>query len=860
MSFNRNKILAKAQKLLQKGKVSEAIVEYEEVVRNDPADIRTLLKIGDLHAKLGNIEAATSTYQKVGEFYAKDGFFLKAVAVFKQILKLDPGLILVYLRLAELYQNLGLSSDAIKQYQVVARHYESQGLMKESLDVLRKISELEPENFVNRVKLAELYCREGHKEDGRKQFLSILSVLEGRKNYPELVRVYEKLVALELQEEDVELKLVDAYLHNAEPKKALIRLQKLFQKNPRDIPILTALAQCFIDLGQPEKSKSVYLEIMSILDKENRPQEKDAYVAKLRALNVMAQSATAAEAASHADTAAAAPLRKPTAKILDEVDMYAQYGLNDKALRLLEDSLLQAPGDAELLAKFMASTRVMEAAPVREAIGRLLESNEIRAQAGARDELARYAAELSPAAPEPALAASEEGILDLGLPDADPTGGSAEFERSPMDAFSLETELADSRPEEAPAPDEAVDFDLDLDADPQIAASLDGVLDHADGPTGFAPAAAPGAGEFLPEAEAPLETPPFESADAPLAFDPVDPAPAPVAVAIEPEKSISVDLAHEYEVAEPLGAPAPAVEISLEAPLAPPDEPFIEFSLGEEPAAPAPEVPVAVASPPDVAALMREAADCAERGDLERARELYVSVLVADRNHLPAVDGLARLVAPKPAPPAAPAKVGAQSASELFDLSVELREEIHDLESQLSRPKNADEAYLSPEEVISEFKKGVARTVAKDDYQTHYNLGIAYKEMGLLDEAIQEFGIADQDPSLHVNAISMIGLCMTGKKDFAPAIALYKKTLQELPPVHSPEVLGLSYELAEAFVGAGHVAEAYKLFAKVAEFDPNFRDARARAKELAADFAQDGGANKVASLEKAAKKNKVSYV
>ena len=54
MAFNRNKILNKAQKLLQKGKVAEAIKEYQQIVDNDPADIRTLLKVGDLQAKLGN--------------------------------------------------------------------------------------------------------------------------------------------------------------------------------------------------------------------------------------------------------------------------------------------------------------------------------------------------------------------------------------------------------------------------------------------------------------------------------------------------------------------------------------------------------------------------------------------------------------------------------------------------------------------------------------------------------------------------------------------------------------------------------------------------------------------------------------
>ena len=851
MSFNRNKILTKAQKLLQKGKIAEAIVEYEEIIRNDPTDIRTLLKIGDLHAKVGSIEAATSTYQKVGEFYAKDGFFLKAVAVFKQILKLDPGLILVYLRLAELYQNLGLSSDAIKQFQVVARHYESQGLMKDSLDVLQKISDLEPENFVNRVKLAELYCREGHKDEGKKQFMAILANLEARKNYPELVRVYEKLVALDLQEDDVELKLVDAYLHNAEPKKALIRLQKLFQKNPRDLSILSHLAQCFIDLGQPEKSKSVYLEILNILEKENRTSEKDAFVAKLRALNVMAgDTATHAVDTRSEPTSAAPVASKSLEKVLEETDMYVQYGLIEKALDLLRDAIIESPVEREIRVKFFTVTPAMDPLKVSGTLQAILASSKVQESAEAYEELLRYSQEvIAKARPDNASEPAPEPVSDmmeLSLPDEDFSNNSIEFERPSLDVGAIEGFQDPPPPSPVPegvssgdsAGDEFGDFSLDFNDDPQIAKSMERVLEE-------------------PSSESP--EPSVEE----------EPPAVQIQPAFSPQDSISVELEHQYEApsvafGQGVESAEPSLEISVEAQAPSLDEPIVEFSLSE------PDPIVSETPAPNADDLLRQAQAALDSGDLGLAKELYVSVLVLDRTRQEAVVGLTKCVAspvppPKTAEPPpraeAPASKGAaQSASDLFDLSLELRDEIHDLESQLSKPKSPDEAYLSPEEVISEFKKGVARTVAKDDYQTHYNLGIAYKEMGLLDEAIHEFSIADQDASLHIHAVSMIGLCMSGKRDYAQAIALYRKTLQELPPVMSPQVLGLSYELAEACMGGGYVAEAYKLFSKVAQFDADFRDAKRRAAELKAEFpdAQDDG--KVSSFEKMQKKNKVSYI
>src|SRR5262249_26363233 len=151
-----------------------------------------------------------------------------------------------------------------------------------------------------------------------------------------------------------------------------------------------------------------------------------------------------------------------------------------------------------------------------------------------------------------------------------------------------------------------------------------------------------------------------------------------------------------------------------------------------------------------------------QQGLLEEARNLYESILAQQEDYEPARAKLAELagakrsegkpkkVVPVKAPdpivqeePRRPkgtervlkeveAKVAPNgSGDSFFDLYNELQDEIQELEQELSKPKiPEEEEYLSPEEVISEFKRGVARTVAKDDYQTHYNLGIAYKEMG----------------------------------------------------------------------------------------------------------------------------------
>ena len=68
------------------------------------------------------------------------------------------------------------------------------------------------------------------------------------------------------------------------------------------------------------------------------------------------------------------------------------------------------------------------------------------------------------------------------------------------------------------------------------------------------------------------------------------------------------------------------------------------------------------------------------------------------------------------------------------------------------------EQQVDVEEVFAKFKEGVAKQISVDDSDSHYNLGIAYKEMMLIDDAIREFEVAAQDPKRECVCRSMIGM------------------------------------------------------------------------------------------------------
>ncbi|MCB9603390.1 MAG: tetratricopeptide repeat protein [Sandaracinus sp.] len=294
MAVDRTKVLAAAQKHLAKGAYDRAIAEYQKLVEADPRDVRTLLKIGDLYTRKGANREATDTYHKVAEHYATQGFFLKAVAVYKQILKLQPGRLDITLRLAEMYENLQLVSDALQTYEQVAGAYAREGNIDRALATLGKMTELDPENVPIRIKYAEALSKASRTDQAATEFEEGARLLEEQGRIDDYLKVAERLLFHRPNDSDLARKLARLYLERDDAKRALAKLQLCFKQDPRDVRTLELLAEAFLALGQTPKTVSVYREIARIHQESNRPDAR-AQVLK-RILEIDPQDAEARQA------------------------------------------------------------------------------------------------------------------------------------------------------------------------------------------------------------------------------------------------------------------------------------------------------------------------------------------------------------------------------------------------------------------------------------------------------------------------------------------------------------------------------------------------------------------------------------
>jgi len=273
VAFNKEKVMDAARKFVDKGQIDKAVKEYLRIVQEDPKDVRVWLKIGDLYAKKGAKQDATDTYLKVARFYHEQGFIEKAIAAYKQILKLDARRVDVILKLAELYRERGNIHEAMQHFESVAAHFHREGNTKDALGTVVQLVEMDPENIATRIKLAELYSKEGLLEEAATQFTVACDQLRRQGRQDDFLKVAERLLWHKPDNHALNRELAALYLRRNDPRRALQKLQTCFKADPRDVETLGLLALAFQALDQKAKTVSVLKELARIHN-ENKARDK----------------------------------------------------------------------------------------------------------------------------------------------------------------------------------------------------------------------------------------------------------------------------------------------------------------------------------------------------------------------------------------------------------------------------------------------------------------------------------------------------------------------------------------------------------------------------------------------------------
>jgi len=216
MAFNKSKALENALKFLNQGKVAQAIGEYQLILRADPKDQATLMTVGDLFARQGDMTQAIEYFERLAQVYLNDGFNSKAIAIYKKIAKLAPNELAPLERLADLYVQQGVLSEARPLFLQIAEAHLKANHSQKAVEVLHRLLEVEPENQRVQMRLAELYGMMGQKKEAALTYQAYAHRLFDRGETEEAEKLVER--ALEVDPGNAAAILLKAKTLNAAEK------------------------------------------------------------------------------------------------------------------------------------------------------------------------------------------------------------------------------------------------------------------------------------------------------------------------------------------------------------------------------------------------------------------------------------------------------------------------------------------------------------------------------------------------------------------------------------------------------------------------------------------------------------------
>jgi tetratricopeptide (TPR) repeat protein len=188
--------------------------------------------------------------------------------------------------------------------------------------------------------------------------------------------------------------------------------------------------------------------------------------------------------------------------------------------------------------------------------------------------------------------------------------------------------------------------------------------------------------------------------------------------------------------------------------------------------------------------------------------------------------------------PALPRRAGGRdsavtASSDFVDLGALILDDDRprDLRMKVEDEQKTGDEQKDFRDMLVAFKRGIDENIDAEDFQAHYDMGVAFKEMGLLDEAIAEFQKALRSPEGRLRTSEALGVAFYEKGQYAIAEAILKRAVETLG-ASDDEQIGLIYWLGRATEAQQKVPAAITWYERVMAVDIGFQDASSRMQKL----------------------------
>jgi len=749
---------------------------------------------------MGNVGKAVELYERAANRYAESGFPNNAIALCNKILRTSPGRTPVYLKLAKLMIERGFISEAKRNLLEYAQRMEKNGKLEEAFIALKEFADLSPNSDEIRLLLAEQLKQAARTDEARDQLARLYAEVEARGNDRKTRRTMERMRAID---PDFDAK--------SEPRAELKKSGG--KKKTSDLIFLDFDAPVVVEEKEeapaPEPgAEAPEPEPEHLATEPTAFWEEDSEVVDTTELDI--EPTAIGEDEEEA-------VKEVAALDIDTTSLADDYGGPDEVAAVEEPAALERTSVADVEAGDVEELEEPEGVERNEDV-LVVEGQEFDLD---EDEGDAVVGELEVEEVQEAESSDsfEVAGLDLDSPVSVDAGGSdMSLDVPELEVDDLDLEDTEEPPEidDMPAEPETEGFDLgaaiaaDLEDDASATELVDvGTLEAqvADDPEN--------AGLHRQLAESLRE-----AAERDRAFQELD-------VAIE-----LFEQQDKWGLAESVADEA----LRLDPNSVKYHQKNVEYAFrrGEQDGL--------------INAYLGLADALFREGSTDRARAVYQRILERDPGDERAklqVETLAVGLEAEPgteAPPeeaAAIAAAGSSGEEGYFDLGSLLFED-----EPAARKKKMDPRMRIREEeptgdeendfaeMLAAFRKGIEENISDEDWQSHYDLGVAFKEMGLLDEAITEFQKALRASQGRLRTAESLGLCFFEKGQFSVAGTVLRRAIDAEDGSDEAKI-ALLYWLGRCEEEQARRAPALECYQRVFSVDVGFEDVGDRVKSLA---------------------------
>ena len=877
----------------KEGFFTKAIAILRKILRIAPDNIKIHERLADLLVQDGNTAEAKRVYLEIAEKYTKQGLKKRALEIYKKMVELDPKNTNIRLKLADAFLREGMRDEAADQLISTAKKFIREGNVEDAKQLLTAAQKLGLGDVVVDITLAEIFIEKKEfekaeqmldkaysKNTGNILLLELLSFVKLKVGkLADALKIAKRLFELDRGKYGVIEKIFNELLHkdkineawslikpvveylilNEEYDKALELLKSILEKKQFFIPALKVMADIYdkkddriFHITTLEKLVEAYKRdgnieeaektLKNLLEYDPANIEYKEALKELKAYEISDDEISVSEEDFELDEeelAQSLDLEDTNQKLLggiSEAEFYIEHGYKDKAYNLLEQILRKDPVNKK--ANLLLLPLCKERGERAKASQCYLNLAEIAITEGDFEKAEDYLNQSERLLP------GSSGFLRRQLEKKKKEEGLVEVESFDFEPDKEEIsviDVADSIDEES------IDFGIDEEVvaldEESISAPEEDFHDQA---------------ISISADESELELEANEELSSEALFDESE---EDILIIEEPEEETVSSKSQKQDVFD---ADSLLDELNLEELKKETrkdiKEPEIEsvdlfeelkgFDLdfgkekkkekkkGKEKVQPEKEVknqPI-IKDNADLSDEIAEIEFYISQNLFEEAEELLNNLLQEHPNHKDVLalkekfEDLRRQTEDE--------HLVSEKSGDFEEL---LEEEFIDLKSQFGEDldifqdnteltdKAPQEEVKSLDELFKEFKKGVEEQIDQEDYETHYNLGIAYKEMGLYNEAIEEFIKASHDPNRLLDCSFMIAGVYSELGEYSKAIEWLESGLEHAQKKGKDDK-PILYELATLCEKNGDKAKAKSYYAMIYQKDPNYRDVASKLK------------------------------